>query len=84
MINVNKKDIEIFQEFEKKILSLKDGRVKYTPDLEMESKIKMEVLVDNFGEEKTNQLIEKLGLPQIELSNQETFIEIYKFLEQSN
>jgi hypothetical protein len=83
-MNVNKKDIERFQEFEKKILSLKEDRVKYTPDLEMESKIKMEVLVDHFGEEKTNQLIEKLGLSRIELSNQETFVEIYKFLEQLN
>jgi hypothetical protein len=83
-MNVNKKDIERFQEFEKKILSLNAEGVKYSSDLEMESKIKMEVLTDHFGEEKTNHIIEKLGISQIQLSNQETFVEIYKFLEQLN
>jgi hypothetical protein len=83
-MNVNKKDIERFQEFEKKILSLNAEGVKYSSDLEMESKIKMEVLTDHFGEEKTNLIIEKLGISQIQLSNQETFVEIYKFLEQLN
>ena len=82
MTKIGKKELEDFQEFENKILSLKGERVKYKKDGEMEGQIKRDVLYENFGEVATDDLIRKLGLSFSDLSNQETYIEIYNFLEQ--
>jgi hypothetical protein len=82
MTKIGKKELEDFQEFENKILSLKGERVKYKKDGEMEGQIKRDVLYENFGEMATDDLLQKLGLSFSDLSNQETYIEIYNFLEQ--
>ena len=82
MTKIGKKELEDFQEFENKILSLKGERVKYKKDGEMEGQIKRDVLYENFGEVATDDLLTKLGLSFSDLSNQETYIEIYNFLEQ--
>lgn len=82
MTKIGKKELEDFQEFENKILSLKGERVKYKKDGEMEGQIKRDVLYENFGEAATDDLLTKLGLSFSDLSNQETYIEIYNFLEQ--
>lgn len=82
MTKIGKKELEDFQEFENKILSLKGERVKYKKDGEMEGQIKRDVLYENFGEVETDDLLTKLGLSFSDLSNQETYIEIYNFLEQ--
>lgn len=82
MTKIGKKELEDFQEFENKILSLKGERVKYKKDGEMEGQIKRDVLYENFGEVATDDLLKKLGLSFSDLSNQETYIEIYNFLEQ--
>jgi hypothetical protein len=83
MKNIGKKELEEFKEFENKILSLKDERIKYERDNEMESVIKKEVLFENFGEEKTTELLNKLGLTFLDLSSQSTYTEIYSFLSEN-
>jgi hypothetical protein len=70
MKNIGKKELEAFEEFENKILSLKDERIKYERDSEMESMIKKEVLFENFGEEKTTELLNRLSLSFLDLINQ--------------
>jgi hypothetical protein len=83
MKNIGKKELEAFEEFENKILSLKDERIKYERDSEMESMIKKEVLFENFGEEKTTELLNRLSLSFLDLINQSTYTEIYKFLSEN-
>jgi hypothetical protein len=82
MSKIGKKEQEDFQEFENKILSLKGERVSYKKDTEIEGQIKRDVLYEKFGEEKTDLVLYKLGLSLSDLSNQETYIEIYNFLDQ--
>jgi hypothetical protein len=82
MTKIGKKELEDFQEFENKILSLKGERVKYKKDGEIEGQIKRDVLYENFGEIPTDDLLRRLRLSFSDLSNQETYIEIYNFLEQ--
>ncbi len=83
MKNIGKKELEAFEEFENKILSLKDERIKYERDSEMESMIKKDVLFENFGEEKTTELLNRLSLSFLDLVNQSTYIEIYNFLSEN-
>ncbi len=83
MKNIGKKELEAFEEFENKILSLKDERIKYERDSEMESIIKKEVLFENFGEKKTTELLNRLSLSFLDLVNQSTYIEIYNFLSEN-
>ena len=83
MKNIGKKELEAFEEFENKILSLKNERIKYERDSEMESMIKKEVLFENFGEEKTTELLNRLSLSFLDLVNQSTYTEIYKFLSEN-
>jgi hypothetical protein len=83
MKNIGKKELEEFEKFENKILSLKDERIKYERDSEMESTIKKEVLFENFGEEKTTELLNRLSLTFLDLANQSTYIEIYNFLSEN-
>lgn len=83
MKEIGKKELEAFKEFENKILSLKDERVKYQRDSEIEARIKREVLFENFGEEQTNDLLNKLSLTFLDLADQSTYIEIYNFLAEN-
>ena len=83
MKEIGKKELAAFKEFEKKILSLKDERVKYQRDSEIEARIKKEVLFENFGEEQTNDLLNKLSLTFLDLADQSTYIEIYNFLAEN-
>ena len=83
MKEIGKKELKAFEEFENKILSLNDERVKYQRDSEIEAKIKKEVLFENFGEEQTNDLLNKLSLTFLDLANQSTYLEIYNFLSEN-
>ena len=83
MKEIGKKELKAFEEFENKILSLNDERVKYKRDSEIEAKIKKEVLFENFGEEQTNDLLNKLSLTFLDLTNQSTYVEIYNFLSEN-
>ena len=83
MKEIGKKELKAFEEFENKILSLKDERVKYQRDSEIEVRIKKEVLFENFGEEQTNDLLNKLSLTFLDLADQSTYIEIYNFLAEN-
>jgi len=83
MKNIGKKELEEFEEFENKILSLNDQSIKYERDSEMESTIKKEVLFEIFGEEKTTELLNRLSITFLDLANQSTYIEIYNFLSEN-
>jgi hypothetical protein len=83
MKNIGKKELEAFEEFENKILSLNDQSIKYERDSEMESTIKKEVLFEIFGEEKTTELLNRLSITFLDLANQSTYIEIYNFLSEN-
>lgn len=83
MNEIGKKELEAFKEFENKILSLKDERVKYQRDSEIEARIKKEVLYENFGEKQTNDLLSKLSLTFLDLADQSTYVEIYNFLAEN-
>lgn len=83
MKEIGKKELKAFKEFENKILSLKDEKVKYQRDSEIEAKIKKEVLFENFGEDPTNDLLNKLSLTFLDLANQSTYVEIYNFLSEN-
>ena len=74
-------DLKRFSEFEEKLLSLKDSGVVYKKDDSLEIDIKKEALFSQFGQEKTEQLMEKLGIKFEDLVNQSVYIEIYKFLD---
>jgi hypothetical protein len=78
--DITKEDLERFQEFEKTILNIKENKIKYKQDLEMEAKIKMAVLADTFGEEKTKEMLEKIMFEESDLADQDTYIKIYNFL----
>lgn len=79
-VEIKPEDLERFQEFEKTILNLKENRIIYKQDLEMEAKIKMSVLVDNFGKEKTEQILEKIMIEEGDLADHDTYVQIYNFL----
>ena len=83
MKEIGKKELKAFKEFENKILSLEDEKVKYQRDSEIEAKIKKEVLFENFGEDPTNDLLNKLSLTFLDLANQSTYVEIYNFLSEN-
>ena len=78
---ITTEDLASFRDFENQILSLNSTRVKYKSDEEIESQIKLSVLFENFGTEKTQILMEKMGIKPEDLFNQETFISIYNSLK---
>ena len=78
---ITTEDLASFRDFENQILSLNSTRVKYKSDEEIESQIKLSVLFENFGTEKTQILMEKMGIKPEDLFDQETFISIYNSLK---
>lgn len=74
-------DLKRFAEFEEKLLSLKDVGVVYKKDDALEIEIKKEALFSHFGQQRTEELMEKLQLKFEDLVNQGVYIEIYKFLD---
>lgn len=79
-LEINSEDYERFNDFEKTILNLKEKNVNYKKDLEMEAKIKMAVLVEAFGIDRTKDFLSKIKVNEIELADQETYVQIYTFL----
>jgi len=80
-VDITKDDLERFKEFEETILNLKNSGVSYKKDDALEAQIKKEVLYEHFSEEKTDEIMKKLGLDFIDLCDQEIYIKIYRFLE---
>ena len=74
-------DLKRFAEFEEKLLSLKDVGIVYKKDDALEIEIKKEALFSHFGQQRTEELMEKLQLKFEDLVNQGVYIEIYKFLD---
>ncbi len=73
-------DYKRFEEFEQKLLSLKDSGIVYKKEDALEIEIKKEALFSHFGKEPTIQMMKKLNLNFEDLINQGIYIEIYKFL----
>ena len=73
-------DYKRFEEFEEKLLSLKDSGIVYKKEDALEIEIKKEALFSHFGKEPTTQMMKKLNLNFEDLINQGIYIEIYKFL----
>lgn len=74
-------DLKRFQEFEEKLLGLKESGIVYKKDDALEIEIKKEALFSHFGKERTTEIMEKLKLNFEDLVNQGVYIEIYKFLD---
>jgi hypothetical protein len=79
-VEIKPEDLERFQEFEKTILNLKENKIRYKQDLEMEAKIKMSVLVDTFSKEKTQEILDKIMINEEDLADHDTYVQIYNFL----
>jgi hypothetical protein len=73
-------DYKRFEQFEEKLLSLKDSGIVYKKEDALEIEIKKEALFSHFGKEPTTEMMEKLKLNFEDLINQEFYIEIYKIL----
>lgn len=78
---ISSADYKRFSEFEEKLLNLKDCGIVYRKEDSLEIEIRKQSLFSHFGIEKTNQIMEKLGLNFEDLNNHGIFIEIYKFLD---
>ena len=79
---IGKKDLERLKEFEETILNLKDEDApKYAIDFEMESQIKYDSLIDNFGVKSVSEALESLEISKEDLSDHPTYLDIYGYLE---
>ena len=79
---IGKKDLERLKEFEETILNLKDEDApKYAIDFEMESQIKYDSLIDNFGVKSVSEALESLEISKEDLSDHPTYLDIYDYLE---
>lgn len=81
---LNEEDYKAFKEFEEKIMSIKSPGIRYQKDFEMDAQIKKEILFEKFGSKKTDEALEKLKLNYLDLSDQEIYVEIYRFLDTIN
>lgn len=79
-LEIKQEDLDRFAEFEKAILNLKESGIKYTSDVEIETDVKLASLFDTFGREKTENFLNKIKVEKKDLADQETYVQIYKFL----
>ena len=78
---IGKKDLERLKEFEETILNLKDEDApKYAIDFEMESQIKYDSLIDNFGVKSVSEALESLEISKEDLSDHPTYLDTYGYL----
>ncbi len=82
MKKIGKKDLTRLKKFEDKILNLKgEDAPKYAVDYEMESQIKFDVLIENFGVKEVSEALETLDLSKDDLHDHPTYLDIYGYLE---
>lgn len=74
-------DIQKFREFEQEILQLEIPRVKYTPDLEIQAEVRKQVLAENFGEEKLDEVLTTIGFEARDLGVDHIFFQVNKTLQ---
>jgi len=72
-------DLERIIEFQSKILQ--ESTVKYKPDLEIETQIKIEFLTETFGFDAVKSTLDTAGFSFDDLSDQEKYNIIYSILE---
>ena len=69
MKKIGKGDLTRLKKFEEKILNLKgEDAPKYAIDYEMESQIKFDVLIENFGVKEVSEALETLDLSKDDLT----------------
>ena len=81
---ITQEDLNSFRNFENQILSLDSKKIKYKTDQEIESQIKLSVLIENFGKNQTYDLLSQMGINSSALYNQNIFIQIYNSLKSDN
>jgi len=81
---ITQEDLNSFRNFENQILSLDSKKIKYKTDQEIESQIKLSVLIENFGKDRTYDLLSQMGINSSALCNQNIFIQIYNSLKSDN
>lgn len=74
---LDKEDYKNFNEMEDKLLSL-NSNIKYTRDFEMESKIKYDLLCDNFTKSVVDKFISENDIDLKDLIKSENYNNIYK------
>ncbi len=85
MKKIGKGDLSRLKNFEHKILNLKgEDAPKYAIDYEMESQIKFDVLIENFGVNEVSEALATLNLSKDDLHDHPTYLDIYGFLEAKN
>lgn len=78
-------DLKRIKEFQETILNLnEEGAPKYSIDHEMESQIKYDVLIDNFGVDSVSEAFKVLDVSKEDLSDHPTYLDIYGYLEAKN
>ena len=79
---IGKEDLKRLKDFEETILNLQgEDAPKYAIDYEMESQIKYDSLIDNFGVESVSEAFETLEVSREDLSDHLTYLDIYGYLE---
>jgi hypothetical protein len=76
---MKKEDFERIIEFQSKISQ--ESTVKYKPDLEIETQVKIEFLTETFGFDTLKSTLDTAGFSFEDLADQEKFNIIYSILE---
>lgn len=79
-LEIKQEDLDRFLEFEKSILNLKESGIRYNQDVDIETDVKLASLFDTFGREKTENFLNKIKVEKMDLADQKTYVQIYKFL----
>jgi hypothetical protein len=81
MKKIGKTELNRLKKFEDKILNLTDEDApKYSIDYEMESQIRYDVLIDNFGVAAVTEALKTLDIRKEDLFDQPIYLDIYNHL----
>jgi hypothetical protein len=81
MKKIGKTETNRLKKFEEKILNLTDEDApKYSIDYEMESQIRYDVLIDNFGVASVSEGLKTLDIGKEDLFDQAIYLDIYNHL----
>ena len=81
MKKIGKVETNRLKKFEEKILNLTDEDApKYSIDYEMESQIRYDVLIDNFGVTAVSEGLKTLDIGKEDLFDQPIYLDIYNYL----
>lgn len=84
MKKIGKVETNRLKKFEEKILNLNDPDApKYSIDYEMESQIRYDVLIDNFGVAAVSEALTELDIQKEDLFDQPIYLDIYNHLSKN-